>query len=144
MIAFFGASWCEPCHALERLFVKPEMKKVLDRHFVTVRFRIFEEPKSGERNTPGAEALFNAWTKGDSGGIPYYAILDRKGKPVEDCVERRPGGTVVNRAWPTEEPSLSRFLKALHRLCPAITEAEFWELRRFLEREGRDGETPTK
>ena len=70
----FGAPWCGWCHKLSDWMSKPEIAAILDRDFVIVKVDI-------DRMTHGKDLMAQVRPKAD-GGIPWFAVLDAKGKPV--------------------------------------------------------------
>src|SRR6516162_9133546 len=52
----FGASWCGPCHALDRFLSAPDIRTIIEKYFVLAGVHIQEEMgKHPELNTPGAD-----------------------------------------------------------------------------------------
>ena len=70
----FGAPWCGWCHKLADWMAKPEIASILDRDFVIVKVDI-------DRMTHGKEVMARVRPK-PTGGIPWFAVLDSKGKPL--------------------------------------------------------------
>lgn len=66
----FGASWCQPCKALEKWMAQPEIHKLLADVFVDVRI-------DTDHNF-GASELMSDLTEADAStiGIPWFAIMN--------------------------------------------------------------------
>ncbi len=73
----FGASWCQPCKALEKWMAQPEIHKLLAPVFVDVRI--------DTDNNFGAQDLMAELTQSDASetGIPWFAIMNASdAKPI--------------------------------------------------------------
>ncbi len=68
----FGANWCYDCHVLDLAFHRPELKAMLDAHYVVVHVDVGKMDK----NVDVAERYQVPLKK----GIPALAVLDSNGK----------------------------------------------------------------
>ncbi len=76
----FGASWCGPCLALHAMFEAAETRKPFADHYVLLKLTVSEHGDKVPLNNPGAEELMTKW--GGRTAIPFYAILDARGKKL--------------------------------------------------------------
>src|SRR5262249_44282690 len=70
----FGAPWCGWCDRLGDWLARPEVAAMLGRDFIVAKIDI-------DRMTGGKD-LMRSYRTGESGGIPWYTILDTKGKSL--------------------------------------------------------------
>ncbi len=93
----FGAPWCGWCHKLDNWMSQPEVAAILDKEFVTVRIDI-------DRMTRGKEIL-TRFRPSENGGIPWFAILDSKGKSLGDS-----DGPKGNIGYPFKPEEIAHFM----------------------------------
>ena len=80
----FGAPWCGWCHKLHDWMAQPEIAAILDRDFILTQIDV-------DRMTGGKDVMAR-FRPDASGGIPWIAILDTKGKPL--VTSDAPGGNI--------------------------------------------------
>jgi len=95
----FGAPWCGPCHMLDDVLYQPAVDEAIKTEIVSIKIDI-------DRMKSGKELQTRYQT---SGGIPWYAVLDDKGK-VLFTSDLSPG---KNIGFPTEPAELEHVLKML-------------------------------
>jgi thioredoxin-related protein len=93
----FGAPWCGWCHKLADWMAQPEIAAIFDREFVTVRV-------DTDRMTHGKEVL-NRFRPSGKGGIPWFAVLDAKGKSLGDS-----DGPKGNIGYPFKPEEIDHFM----------------------------------
>ena len=120
IFVLFSATWCAPCKWFKEALAKEPWASVLDRNYVFVTLRGHEE-KPEDANA-GATQLFDLWTKGQSGGIPFYAVLDADGKLLMTAHEMV-NGTPMNRTGISGSEG-RHLLEVLRATAPSIHEIE--------------------
>jgi hypothetical protein len=115
----FGAPWCGWCHRLEEWLARPEVAKVIGKDFVEVMI-------DQDRMT-GAKGVFARYNASGKGGIPWFVLLDGKGKAVATS-----DGPKGNIGFPFVEHEVAHFVTMLTAARRRITDAEIDELRRSL------------
>ncbi len=70
----FGAPWCGWCHRLEGWMAREDVAKVMGKDFIDL--------KIDTDRTIGGQDLLKQYTKGESTGIPWFAILEADGKVI--------------------------------------------------------------
>jgi thioredoxin-related protein len=96
----FGAPWCGWCHRLEDFLARPEIAAILSPDYLDTKIDI-------DRMDHGKE-LLATYRKGESGGIPWFAILDAKGKTLATS-----DGPKGNIGYPGEVHEIEHFLAML-------------------------------
>ena len=122
----FHASWCGSCFMLHRFLTDPQVKPVLDAHFVVQDLDIWERQKNGWEN-PGGAALDKKY--GGPNSIPFFAVLNASGSKEGDSMH---GGE--NMGMPTQPEDVAIFLHLLKAAAPGLTEAELRTLKAGLAR----------
>jgi thioredoxin-related protein len=122
----FGAPWCGWCHRLEDFMARPEIATILDRDFVVLKIDI-------DRMTGGKDVL-HRYRPDDSGGIPWYAILDSRGEKLatSDALE----GRVKNIGYPGSPEEIVAFMKIIEGQARRIESSQMAFLRGELEKAG--------
>ena len=122
----FGAPWCGWCHRLENFLALPEISAILDRDFVVIKI-------DTDRMTGGKDAL-KRFRSDDSGGIPWYAVLDSKGEKLatSDLLE----GRVKNIGYPAEPKEIDAFMTLIEGNSRRIEPAQVAQVHKELETAG--------
>ncbi|MDG2020309.1 MAG: thioredoxin family protein [Phycisphaerales bacterium] len=107
----FGAPWCGWCHRLEAWMTEPSVKAILDRHLVDCKI-------DTDRDT-GGKAIFEAYTKGASTGIPWFVFLAGDGRTL--ATSDGPDGNV---GFPSTDGEITAFTAALKQADPTFTDTE--------------------
>ena len=107
----FGAPWCGWCHRLEAWMTEPSVEAILDRHLVDCKI-------DTDRDT-GGKAIFEAYTRGKSTGIPWFVFLAADGSTL--ATSDGPDGNV---GFPSTDGEISAFTAALKKADPTFTDAE--------------------
>jgi thiol-disulfide isomerase/thioredoxin len=115
----FGAPWCGWCRRLDAWVARPEVAAVLGKDFVEVKIDL--------DRMDGAKEVFARYNAADRGGIPWFAMLDAKGKAVVTS-----DGPKGNIGFPAEEQEIAHFVKMLETSKRRITDQEVKELRNSL------------
>jgi thioredoxin-related protein len=97
LFLFFGAPWCGWCHRLEDWLAEPEVAAILDHDYVVTKIDI-------DRMNDGKRVMMQ-FRKSDSGGIPWYTILDSKRNSLATADGR--GGNI---GYPYRPEEIDHFL----------------------------------
>ncbi len=116
----FGSPWCGWCHKLHDWMAQPEIATILDRDFVIAQVDV-------DRMTGGKE-IQKHYQPATSGGIPWFAILDPKGKAL--VTSDGPGGNIGYPAKPNE---VEHFLSMVKGQGRRIDDRQLDQLRKSLE-----------
>lgn len=83
VIIMFHASWCGWCKKMDASMNDESTKKYFDDNYVTVHLTVQENPAHKKDENPGAD-VFLAKYKGTEAGLPFFLIMDKKGKLIGD------------------------------------------------------------
>ncbi|BDU77748.1 thioredoxin family protein [Mesoterricola sediminis] len=130
----FHASWCSWCRRLEGVLARPEVKAVLDRHFVVQWLTVQERGEKKLLDNPGAAELYARWTGGAPSGIPFYGILDAQGTLKGTSLRVLEAGKAPeNLGYPGSDAEIGQFLAFLKEGAPKLTAAEAEVIRGALD-----------
>ncbi|MCB9858021.1 MAG: thioredoxin family protein [Phycisphaerales bacterium] len=107
----FSAPWCGWCHRLDAYLRRPEIAKVFDSAFVSVKVDV-------DRFKGGKE--LNARYGGDKAGLPFFVFVDSDGKKIGDSIAS-PGGNV---GFPVKEEEVAHFIAMVRKASPTLTDAQ--------------------
>lgn len=119
----FGAPWCGWCHRLDDFLAQEEIAAILSRDYIEVKIDI-------DRMTHGKEML-SQMRGGESGGIPWIALLDADGKRI--VTSDAPKGNIGYPAAPQE---IDHFLAMLRKSSRHIDPAQLDRIEAVLRAEG--------
>jgi thioredoxin-related protein len=107
----FGAPWCGWCLRLDAWLARNDIEKVFGKDYVDVKIDV-------DRMTGGKEVLTRFNTSG-SGGIPWFVILDNKGKAIVNS-----DGPKGNIGFPATDDEIAHFVKMLETSKRALTDSD--------------------
>jgi thioredoxin-related protein len=116
----FGAPWCGWCHKLHDWMAQPEIAAIFDRDFIIAQVDI-------DRMTGGKDIL-QQYRPAPSGGIPWYAILDARGKSLVTS-----DGPRGNAGYPALPEEIDHFLSMVKGQSRRIDAGQLDRLRKSLE-----------
>ncbi len=116
----FGAPWCGWCHKLHDWLAQPEIATILDRDFIVTQVDV-------DRMTGGKDVM-SRYRPDPSGGIPWFAILDAKGKSL--ATSDGPGGNI---GYPAQPQEIGHFLSMVKGQSRRIDDRQLDQLRKSLE-----------
>ena len=108
----FGAPWCGWCHRLEDWMARPEVKSIMDGAFVDL--------KIDTDRMEGGQELLDKFSGGESGGIPWFVILD----PVTEKDVANSTGPTGNCGFPFAKEEVVWFGKMLESTGELLSTAE--------------------
>jgi thioredoxin-related protein len=116
----FGAPWCGWCHKLHDWMAQPEIAAILDRDFIIAQIDV-------DRMT-GGKKIQERYQPKSSAGIPWFAILDAKGKPLSTS-----DGPEGNIGYPFQPKEIGHFLAIIKGQAQRIDGGQLDQLRKSLE-----------
>ena len=119
----FGAPWCGWCHKLDDFLAREDVAKVFGTDYLDVKIDV-------DRMTNGKDVNKN-YQPANSGGIPWFAILDSSGKVLTTSDAK--GGNIGYPAAPEE---IEHFMAMLKQTRRRIEPEQLDRLKDLLEKEG--------
>jgi len=107
----FGAPWCGWCLKLDAWLARYDIAKVFGKDYVDVKIDM-------DRMT-GAKEILTRFNASGSGGIPWFVILDAKGKPMATS-----DGPKGNIGFPATEEEIAHFVKMLDASKRLLTDSD--------------------
>jgi thioredoxin-related protein len=83
VFVMFHASWCGWCKKMDAAMNDATTKKYFDENYVTVHLTVQENPINKKMENPGAADFLKKF-KGEDAGLPFFIVLDKKGKLLGD------------------------------------------------------------
>jgi thiol-disulfide isomerase/thioredoxin len=94
VLLMFHASWCGWCKKMDASLNDPTCKKLFDDNYVIANLDVMEQPAKAALENPGSLDQLKAF-KGEKSGLPFWVILDAKGKLLADS-QIRPAGASLD------------------------------------------------
>ena len=126
----FGASWCGWCRKLEAFLAAPEVKPIIDKHYVLVNLTVQEsKDKKALENAGGDEVMASLGGKG--AGLPFYAYLDGSGTRLANSMAMPNGGNI---GFPANQEELTAFMGLFDKTAPRLSAEERGQLVEYLNK----------
>ena len=112
----FHASWCVWCRKMDTAMNDPSTKLLFYNNYVITHLVVHESKNKKHLENAGSLEVLNRYG-GDNHGIPYWVILDSKGKRLADAQIRPPGSDFdvkgKNSGCPATAEEINHFLNVL-------------------------------
>ena len=108
VIVIFHASWCVWCRKMDKSISDPAIKKYFEENYVITHLVVNEMKGKEHLQNPGADVFLDVMG-GKNEGLPYWVVLDSKGKKLADS-QMSPG---ENTGCPANEQEVAHFRKVL-------------------------------
>ena len=126
----FGASWCGWCRKLEAFLAAPEVKPIIDKHYLLVNLTVQESPDKKALENPGGSEVM-ASLGGKSAGLPFYAYLDGSGKRLANSMAMPNGGNI---GFPANQEEMTAFMGLFDKTAPRLSADERGRLAAYLDK----------
>lgn len=116
VLLMFHASWCGWCKKMDASLKDPSCKKFFDDNYVIAHLDVLEQPDKVALENPGSLDQLKTF-KGEKSGLPFWVILDEKGKLLGDS-KIRPAGASLDSpgesiGCPAQDNEVAYFLQLL-------------------------------
>ncbi len=130
VLVMFHATWCGWCKKLEAVMDKPDFKSAFAANYVLLNLDVLENgPKVATEENPGGREIMKT-LGGEKSGLPFYAILDAKGKKLADSNVMPKN---QNIGYPGSPEEIEAFGKILEKTAPKWKEADRQKLIGYLK-----------
>ncbi len=121
VFVIFHASWCGWCRKMDKAMQDESCKKFFDDNYITVHLVIQESAGKEHLNNPGADQ-FAKDNGGDRAGLPYWLILNPKGKVLTNA-NAKADNSSSNLGCPASEEEVATFIAKLKKTSKLNDEA---------------------
>ncbi|MEJ2614331.1 MAG: thioredoxin family protein [Ignavibacteriaceae bacterium] len=131
VMVIFHASWCIWCRHLEDALNSPELKKIINDHFVIAYIDVLErKEKKEELENPGGENIMND-LGGKNAGLPFYVFLNSKGKKIANS-NAMPKDQ--NIGYPASNSEITAFTSLLKKSSNRLTDKQINAVKDYLKK----------
>lgn len=130
VLLIFHASWCGWCKKMDAALQDAAVKPLMDKSYEVVHLTVYESPNKKHLENTGALAFITKLGGADQ-GLPYWYILDPKGKVLSNS-EVRPG---QNTGCPATEEEVNYLLRVLKKTSGLTDEELAMIKKRFRQNE---------
>ena len=117
----FHASWCSWCKRLDAVLSDSSVQKIFQSHYVITHLDVLERKEKKETlENPGGVEVMKELGGADS-GLPFYAILDAKGKLL---VNSNALPKNQNIGFPAAKEEVEAFMTMIKKTAKRLTDAE--------------------
>jgi len=114
VFVIFHASWCSWCKKMDAGMNSEACKKLFNDNYVIAHLTVQESPKNKKLETPGGAEVLKQYN-GTNSGLPYWVIIDHKGKLLADSNNAK-GENLGCPASPEEVAVFTEKLKKTSKL----------------------------
>jgi len=108
----FTASWCYWCKKMDSILRSPDVAPVFLKKYQLEKIVVRETPNNKHLENPGGVELLESAGGADK-GIPYWLVLDEKGKIITDSRLRKDGVPDGNTGCPATREEIDYFISVL-------------------------------
>jgi thioredoxin-related protein len=112
VLLIFHASWCGWCHKMDSSINNPSCKKSFTDNYVITHLVVHEFEGKKDLENAGAEELLKQYKAFDK-GIPFWVVLDKNGKLLQDSFIKNADGSSGIIGCPASEKEVAAFINIL-------------------------------
>jgi hypothetical protein len=138
----FGATWSQPCRALNTFMTDKQIHPILDKYFVPAAIHVSEEATKGgnaDWNSFGGDAMMARFGGADRAGkkvsIPFFAFLDADGNLIVNSVDpmqERPDEASIG--YPGNPEQITWLMTMFKMAVPAMTPEQSATIENWLKK----------
>lgn len=118
VLLIYHASWCGWCRKMDSCLYDASCRKFFEDNFVITHLTIQESKDNKKLENPGAQAMAEK-QGGKDQGLPYWVILDEKGKMLYNSrlsLDDKPSTNLTpNVGCPASEQEVKAFVNLLRK-----------------------------
>jgi thioredoxin-related protein len=131
VLLIFHATWCGWCKRLEAAFENPEIKSIIEKHFVIAKLDVEERgEKIQTHENPGGQQILTD-LGGRDAGLPFLVFLNKKGVLLVNSNVMPEG---KNIGYPGSKDEIAAFLELLKKAAPQLTQRQRTTISRYFEK----------
>jgi len=127
VLVIWHASWCGWCHKLDDMLASKEVGPTMSKAYVIVHLVVDEDPKHKDDENSGAADLRKT-LGGETAGLPFFAVLDTKGKNLATSIAGKAG----NIGYPAAPSEIAHFMSMMKDTTPQLSDAERTSISAYL------------
>lgn len=131
VFAYFGASWCSWCRRTDGLLTNPQFKSKFIDSYVFAKITIRERNEKRALENAGWEGVLHKIRGSKDWDIPYFAMLDPKGKKLGDGLRYEEGKIPNNGGFPHTGKEVDAFVDLIRKTGKAFTEKDLTQLKAY-------------
>lgn len=131
VFAYFGASWCSWCRKTDGLLAHPEFASKFNDSYVIAKITIRERDEKRALENSGWESVLASLRGTKDRDVPYYVILDPKGKKVGDGYRFGEGKVPNNGGYPQTGPEVDAFVDLIRQTGKAFSVKDLSRLKGY-------------
>ncbi len=132
VLVVFTASWCGWCHRLDDFLEKTAPGAKVKSALEVVHITVLESKEKAAEETPGGLDLLKT-LHGAGTGIPYFAIVDAKGKVLAVSNPNKDKEKPGNIGYPASKEEIAHFMQMLKAGAPKLNAADLAEIEKWLK-----------
>jgi len=130
VLLIFHASWCGWCKRLDAVLENPDIKKIIDDHYVVTHLDVMESGAKKTLENPGGNELMKEYG-GEKSGLPFYAFLTSQGKKTADSNVMPKDQNIGYPGTPEEIVAFDNLLK---QTAPRMTDEQRGQIVAYLQK----------